>query len=276
MDLHDAGPTARYIIRDRDGKYPALFDAILADSGISVVRSGVRIPRMNAIMERWVRTCRRELLDRTLIFNQRHLLHALHEYEDFYNAQRPQQGVNNARPLAPLPEPITNHDQLAHLYRPERSDAIPSACGSSVQAQQGFPTARSHAASRAVRRECLDRLLIYNTRHLLGVLGEYLAHYNGHHAYQGRGQRRPYRGTLPVPVAIGDGQPLTDLEARGARDGYRAAPVVSPRTLIGMRGAVSARWEPGYGQSVGRLARNRAPQGSDRGGFDLRSRPPLG
>ena len=83
MDLHDAGSTARFLIRDRDGKYPALFDSILADSGITVVRSGVRIPRMNAIMERWVRTCRRELLDRTLIFNQRHLLHALREYETF-------------------------------------------------------------------------------------------------------------------------------------------------------------------------------------------------
>ncbi len=35
----DAGSTARYLIRDRDGKYPALFDAILADSAISVVRS---------------------------------------------------------------------------------------------------------------------------------------------------------------------------------------------------------------------------------------------
>jgi len=115
MDLHDAGSTARFLIRDRDGKYPALFDTILADSGITVVRSGVRIPRMNAIMERWVRTCRRELLDRTLIFNQRHLLHALREYETFYNTHRPHQGINNARPLAPLPEPITNHDQLAHL-----------------------------------------------------------------------------------------------------------------------------------------------------------------
>jgi hypothetical protein len=40
---------------------------------------------MNAVMERWVRTCRRELLDRTLILNQRHLLHALREYEIFYN-----------------------------------------------------------------------------------------------------------------------------------------------------------------------------------------------
>jgi hypothetical protein len=66
-DLQDAGSSAHYLIRDRDGKYPALFDTTLADCGIEVVRSGVRIPRMNAIMERWVRTCRHELLDRTLI-----------------------------------------------------------------------------------------------------------------------------------------------------------------------------------------------------------------
>jgi hypothetical protein len=27
--------------------------------------TGIRMPRMNAIMERWIRTCRHELLDRT-------------------------------------------------------------------------------------------------------------------------------------------------------------------------------------------------------------------
>jgi transposase InsO family protein len=115
MDLQDVGSTARYPIRDRDGKYPALFNAILADAGITVVRSGVQVPRMNAIMERWVRTCRHELLDRTLIWNQRHLLHALREYEAFYNAHRPHQGIVNARPLRPLPQPITDPDRLAHL-----------------------------------------------------------------------------------------------------------------------------------------------------------------
>ena len=52
---------------------------------------------MNAIMERWVQTCRRELLDRTLIWNQAHLLHALREFEQFYNAHRPHQGIANAR-----------------------------------------------------------------------------------------------------------------------------------------------------------------------------------
>jgi transposase InsO family protein len=123
MDLQDAAPSARHLIRDRDGKYPALFDAILADAGITVVRSGVRVPRMNAIMERWVRTCRRELLDRCLIWNQRHLLHALREYETFYNAHRPHQGIANTRPLAPLPEPITEPDQLAQL-RIRRRDRL--------------------------------------------------------------------------------------------------------------------------------------------------------
>jgi transposase InsO family protein len=81
MDLEDEGGTARFLIRDRDGKFPALFDTVLADAGIQAVLSGVRIPRMNAITARWIRSCRRELLDRTLIWNQRHLRHALHEYK---------------------------------------------------------------------------------------------------------------------------------------------------------------------------------------------------
>lgn len=115
MDLEDAGCRVKYLIRDRDGKYPGMFDEVLADAGITVVRSGVRVPRMNSMMERWVRTCRRELLDRTLILNQRHLLHALREFENFYNGHRPHQGIANARPLAPLPEPITDPDRIAHL-----------------------------------------------------------------------------------------------------------------------------------------------------------------
>jgi transposase InsO family protein len=115
MDLEDAGCRAKYLIRDRDGKYPAGFDQILADSGITIVHSGIRMPRMNSIMERWVRTCRRELLDRTLIWNHPHLLHALREFEIFYNGHRPHQGLTNARPLAPLPEPINDPDRVAHL-----------------------------------------------------------------------------------------------------------------------------------------------------------------
>jgi putative transposase len=61
MDLEDAGCRMRFLIRDRDGKLPALFDAIPKDAGIEVVLSDVQMPRMNPIAERWVQTCRREL-----------------------------------------------------------------------------------------------------------------------------------------------------------------------------------------------------------------------
>ena len=128
MDLQDAGSGARYLIRDRDRKFPGLIDAVLADAGVQIVLTGVQMPRMNAIMERWVQTCRRELLDRTLIWNQRHLLHALHEFERFYNQHRPHRGIANARPLQPLPEPLTDpqikrldirrHDRLGGIGVP--------------------------------------------------------------------------------------------------------------------------------------------------------------
>jgi transposase InsO family protein len=115
MDLEDAGCRARFLIRDRDAKYPALFDTVLEDAGIEVVLSGILMPRMNALMERWVQTCRRELLDRTLIWNQHHLLHALREFEDFYNGHRPHQGIANAAPLRPLPAPIADPEKITRL-----------------------------------------------------------------------------------------------------------------------------------------------------------------
>ena len=115
MDLEDAGAQAQFMIRDRDGKYPELFDAILTDAGIEVVLSGIRMPRMNSIMERWVQTCRHELLDRTLTCNQAHLLHSLQEFEHFYNEHRPHQGIANTRPLHPPPAPLTDPGQIARL-----------------------------------------------------------------------------------------------------------------------------------------------------------------
>ncbi|SED63053.1 integrase core domain-containing protein [Streptomyces melanosporofaciens] len=121
MDLEDLRCRARFMIRDRDGKFPDLFDAVLKDAGIDIVLSGIQMPRINSIMERWIQTCRRELLDRTLIWNQRHLLHTLREFEQFYNGHRPHQGIANDRPLHPLPPPIDDPDTLARLDIPTRS-----------------------------------------------------------------------------------------------------------------------------------------------------------
>jgi hypothetical protein len=61
-----------------------------------------------------------------LIWNQLHLIHALREFEQFYNAHRPHQGIHNARPLRPLPAPITDPVRIAHLdiRRHDRSGGI--------------------------------------------------------------------------------------------------------------------------------------------------------
>lgn len=115
MDLEGAGCRARFLIRDRDGKFPELFDAMLKDAGIEVVLSGVQMPRMNSIMEWWVQTCRRELLDRTLIWNQCHLCHVLREFERVYNSHRSHQGIANARPLHLLPQVIADPGQTTRL-----------------------------------------------------------------------------------------------------------------------------------------------------------------
>ncbi|MEV5880531.1 integrase core domain-containing protein [Streptomyces sp. NPDC052101] len=122
MDLEDAAVTVTYLIRDRDTKYPALFDQILADAGIQVVLTGVRMPRMNAIMERWVQTCRHELLDRTLVWNERHLLRALREFEQHHNEHRPHQAMNQAAPLRATPEPL-DPGQITRL-RIRRTDRL--------------------------------------------------------------------------------------------------------------------------------------------------------
>jgi hypothetical protein len=53
---------------------------------------------------------------------------------------------------------------------------------------------------RTVRRECLDRILIYNARHLLATLEEYVRHYNEHRPHQGREQRPPALNVSPTPV----------------------------------------------------------------------------
>jgi putative transposase len=106
MDLGEQAHQIKFIIRDRGSNYTAAFDAVLADAGIRTLLCSVRAPRMNAIAERWIGGCRRELLDRTLTWNQSHLRRILREYETHHNQHRPHRSLDGAAPLKPLPEPI--------------------------------------------------------------------------------------------------------------------------------------------------------------------------
>jgi transposase len=106
MDLGEQAHQIKFIIRDRGSNYTAAFDTVLADAGIRTVLCNVQTPRMNAIAERWIGGCRREILDRTLIWNQAHLRRILRQYETHHNRHRPHRSLDSAAPLKPLPEPV--------------------------------------------------------------------------------------------------------------------------------------------------------------------------
>jgi hypothetical protein len=73
LDLGERAGLFRFLIRDRDGKYTGVFDEVFTSEGIEVIPSPPQAPRANAYAKRWVRTVRRECLDRMLIDNPRHL-----------------------------------------------------------------------------------------------------------------------------------------------------------------------------------------------------------
>ncbi len=106
LDLGDRAGDFRFLIRARDSKFTTLFDQVFTAEGIRVVLTAPQAPRMNAIMERWVGSIRRELLDRILIMNERHLRKVLSEYETHFNTHRPHRALNQASPLRALPQPV--------------------------------------------------------------------------------------------------------------------------------------------------------------------------
>ena len=118
MDLEDAGTRLKFVLHDRDARLTAAFNEVFRAAGARIIRAAVQAPRMNSIMERWVGSCRRELLDRTLVWNQRHLMIVLREYKDFYNTHRPHRALKQAAPLRQLPDGITDLDQ----FRIQRRD----------------------------------------------------------------------------------------------------------------------------------------------------------
>ena len=107
MNLGDRADGFKFLIRDRDAKFTAAFDAVLTATGIRIIKTPVRAPRANAIAERWIAGARRECLDRMLITSERHLRLVLGEYADHYNLHRPHRALRQAppggRPRLPAP-----------------------------------------------------------------------------------------------------------------------------------------------------------------------------
>jgi len=104
MELDDRDQQVRFLIHDRDTKFPDAFDALLASEKIKVIRTPVQAPNANAHMERWVGTVRRECLDRLLIVGRRQLEHVLRVYIEHYRGRDRPCG----RPPAQIPACAAN------------------------------------------------------------------------------------------------------------------------------------------------------------------------
>ncbi|WP_331721231.1 integrase core domain-containing protein [Streptomyces sp. NBC_00212] len=108
-DLDTRIESLRFLLRDRDTKYTAPFDAVFEAEGIDVLLSAPRAPRMNAHCERVIGTIRREALDHVLILNEAHADRILSEYQDHYNGHRPHR-ARDQRPPNALEHPATVTD----------------------------------------------------------------------------------------------------------------------------------------------------------------------
>jgi len=114
--IQDGHVPARFLIHDRDTKFPAAFDTVFTSEDVTIVRTPVQAPNANACAERWVRSVREECLDKILVLGERHLHRVLTAYLDYYNHARPHQGIDQRCPVplqdVPRVGPIERRDIL--------------------------------------------------------------------------------------------------------------------------------------------------------------------
>ncbi len=108
MELAAQVAVVKFLICDRDTKFSASFDAVVAAEGMRIIKTPpLRAPRANAIAERVVGTIGRECLDRMLVLGRRRLEAMLREYVEHYNQHR-------------------SHRSSSSAHRPGRARLLPS------------------------------------------------------------------------------------------------------------------------------------------------------
>ena len=113
------------LVRDRASQFVNDSDEIFRSEGLKTLRTPVRVPVANAFAERWIGTLRRELLDHTIIWNQRQLERLVIDYIDHYNIHRPHRSLDQRPPRHTTPDNnTTGHPLPLRLVRTTRCDGL--------------------------------------------------------------------------------------------------------------------------------------------------------
>ena len=108
----------RALVRDRGSQFIDAFDEIFRTERMKILKTPVRTPVANAFAERWIGTLRRELLDRTIIWNRRQLNKLVVDYIDHYNTHRPHRSLDQRPPVATdPPDQPDSHLQVVRTAR---------------------------------------------------------------------------------------------------------------------------------------------------------------
>jgi len=121
---HDALGSCKALVRDRGSQFTGAFDEIFATEHITVLKTPVRTPLANAFAERWIGTLRRDLLDRTLVWNRRQLERIVVDYIAHYNDHRPHRSLDQHPPAGPEPVTPTPLQPSVKLRRSTRCDGL--------------------------------------------------------------------------------------------------------------------------------------------------------
>ena len=77
-----------YLIFDNEKLFADEVSKSITALGMTPKRTAYMSPWQNGVAERWVVSCKRELIDHVIVFNEEHLRRLLHDYVSYYNVER--------------------------------------------------------------------------------------------------------------------------------------------------------------------------------------------
>ena len=95
----------RHLVFDRDSIFSRAVVDIVEAMGTRACRTSYRSPWQNPIGERWIGSCRRELLDHVVVFGRRHVVQLVRSYIDYHHVDRCHLGLDKDTPDGRSPEP---------------------------------------------------------------------------------------------------------------------------------------------------------------------------